>query len=223
MMFLKVDGIYDIRTINQLVELGVRRFSFDLRPRSLNFIQHYRVIEIISQATIGSDKRFTFHFADEHPMLIQKFIDDLGAQTGINQSDWLNGRVQLEFSGRDDFEALDDFNVPYRWFLHEGADWSQLKRAQNLRGLILPFDYLERAHETGRLHQLCSNLHTSFPNQSFHLARSWDANVFASLLDIFDFEDIALPIDPAVEVCFRNVDPTKLRSGIQSVLVNNQR
>lgn len=219
MMFPKVDGIYDLRTLQQLVELGVRRFAFDLRPRSLNFIQHYRTIEIVSQATLAAQKQFYFHFADENTLLIQKFLDDLAAQTGITQEDWNQGRVQLEFSGREDFSVMDTFGVPYRWFMHAGADWANIKRAQNLRGLILPFEYLEDAHEKGSISHLCANLYTNFPNQTFHLARSWGANVFPSLTDLFDFEDIALAINHEVEVCFRNVDNHKLRQGIQTLLV----
>lgn len=217
-MLPKVDGIYDIRTVNQLLELGVKRFSFDLRPRSMNFIQHYRVIEIISQVGLRHDITFCFHFADEHPMLIEKFINDLAAETGADDTAWTSGRLELEFSGREDFGLLDTFNVPYRWHLFKGADWARASKAKNLRGLVIPFEYVEDALEHGTLTSLCTNLHTTFRNMQFHLSRSWGANMFASLADLFDFEDVALAIDPNVETCFRNVDPSKLATGIRPFL-----
>lgn len=214
----KVDGIYDIRTIEQLLLLGVRRFTFDMRPRSLNFIQHYRVIEMVKTIGLRKDIVFCFHFENEHPMLVQKFIDDLAAQAAAAKDDWTSGRLELEFSQREDFEAMDDFNIPYRWHLASGSDWAKAARAKNMRGLVIPFEYLEDALENGSLYSLCNNLHTLFPRLEFHLARGWGANVFPTLLELFDFADVALPIDPNVEVCFRNVDQAKLASGIRPYL-----
>lgn len=218
MMFLKIDGIYDVKTINQLLDLGVKRFSFDMRPRSLNFIQHYRVLEIVEQIGLAGDKVFCFHFGNEFPMLLEKFITDLGARTGASQDDWQSGKIQLEFSGREDFAAMDDFEVPYRWHFYRGTNWSEVAKAKNLRGLVLPFEYLEDCLEDGSLNKFCMNLHTTFANCEFHLSRDWGANVFPSLVDLFDFKDVALPIDTNVETCFRNVDASKLASGVRPFL-----
>src|SRR5690606_7524370 len=142
MMLPKVDGIYDIRTVNQLLDLGVTRFSFDLRPRSLNFVQHYRVIEIVKQIGLRPKIVFCFHFADEHPMLIEKFIEDLSSAAAITKEQWSGDQLELEFSGREDFGFLDTFNVPYRWHLFKGASWSKAAKAKNLKGIVLPFDYI---------------------------------------------------------------------------------
>jgi len=214
----KVDGIYDLRTIEQLLKLGVRRFSFDLRPRSLNFIQHYRVHEILKQIGLRHDLQFSFHFADENSMLIEKFLTDLQTIVGASQEDWDRGLLLLEFSGREDFEILDQFERPYRWHLFKNADWGKASRARSMKGVTLNFNYLAESFEAGMIHSLCSNLHTIFSKQTFHLERQWDSNVFPSLLELFDFEDVALMIDQHVEVCFRNVDAVKLATGLKPFL-----
>tara|TARA_R110000868_G_scaffold127493_3_gene335186 strand:+ start:4107 stop:4769 length:663 start_codon:yes stop_codon:yes gene_type:complete len=217
-MLPKVDGIYDVKTIRQLLELGVRRFSFDMRPQSLNFVQHYRVLDIVSEIGLGSDKVFCFHFGNEFPMLLEKFITDLNERVSATSEDWQQGKLQLEFSGREDFEQMDQFHCSYRWHFYKGANWNKAAKAKYLSGLILPFYYLEDSLEEGTLHSLCMNLHTTFSTCSFHLSHDWGSNVFPTLTELFDFDDVALPIDPNVEVCFRNVDQTKLTLGLRPFL-----
>lgn len=222
MKSLKIDGLYDSKTISHLLKLGVRRFSFDLRPHSLNFVQHYRVIEILKEIGITADKKFCFHFGNEFSPLIEKFIQDINSDVGITSNDWANGTLSLEFSGRSDFEQMDHFDVPYRWHLISGTNWSVASKAKNLRGIVLPFEMLEDSFEAGTLNSLCMNLHTTFRNINFHLEREWHSNLFATLMDLFDFDDISLPINQDVEICFRNVDSKKLESGIKPFLSINK-
>ena len=217
-MLPKLDGIYDVKTIRQLLELGVKRFSFDMRPQSLNFVQHYRVLDIVSEIGIGGEKVFCFHFGNEFPMLVEKFIADLNERLSTTSTQWDQGHLQLEFSGRDDFDKMDQFCVPYRWHFYKGFNWSEASSAKNLTGLILPFYFLEDCLEEGSLHSLCMNLHTTFAHCRFHLSHDWGSNVFPTLSELFDFDDVALPIDPNVEVCFRNVDQVKLSQGLRPFL-----
>tara|TARA_R110002049_G_scaffold90287_4_gene226389 strand:- start:419 stop:1087 length:669 start_codon:yes stop_codon:yes gene_type:complete len=214
----KINGLYDSKTISELLKLGVRSFSFDFRPQSLNFVQHYRVIEILKEVGITNDKKFTFHFGNEFAPLIEKFISDLAAEVSVTADDWSNGLLSLEFSGREDFSVMDDFEVPYRWHLYKGSNWGAAKNAKNLRGVVLPFEYLEDSFEDGSLNSLCVNLHTVFRSCEFHLERDWSSNVFSLLMDLFDFTDMSFPIDQNVEVCFRNVDTKKLASGVRPFL-----
>lgn len=218
MKSLKIDGLYDAKTITQLLKLGVRSFSFDFRPQSLNFVQHYRVIEILKEIGVTSDKKYCFHFGNEFAPLIEKFIQDLNSEVGVTANDWTNGNISLEFSGRSDFDQMDQFDVPYRWHLFSGTNWAVASKAKNLRGIVLPFEMLEDSFEAGSLSSLCINLHTTFRNIDFHLERDWNSNVFSTLMDLFDFEDISLPINQDVEICFRNVDPKKLESGVRPFL-----
>ncbi len=214
----KINGVYDSKTISELLKLGVRCFSFDFRPQSLNFVQHYRVLEILKEIGITQDKKFTFHFGNEFAPLIEKFIADLNSEVGITAENWESGLVSLEFSGREDFSQMDDFDVPYLWHLYKGSKWGAGQQAKNLRGVVLPFEFLEDSFEDGSLNSLCVNLHTIFRNCEFHLERDWGSNIFASLMDLFDFSDMSFPIDQNVEICFRNVDSIKLANGVRPFL-----
>ena len=59
---MRVTGLYDQRTIQLLKENKIYSLGFDLRPKSLNFIQSYRLIELLKEVQLGE---VYLHFENE--------------------------------------------------------------------------------------------------------------------------------------------------------------
>lgn len=73
---LRMEGIYDLRTILHLKNLNINCFSFDFRPRSFNFLQQYKFFEIL-QEEYSKELCFFLRYENEKDFVIQKMLTDL--------------------------------------------------------------------------------------------------------------------------------------------------
>ena len=89
---IKVNGIYDVVTMKYFLEQGIFNVSFDLRPKSLNFIQTYLIASLLEQTEMS---RCYLHFCDEKKFVIDKILEDLSSVIGRHS-------LYLEFSGHQD-------------------------------------------------------------------------------------------------------------------------
>ena len=79
---LRIDGIYDTRTLKHLKTLGLKDFCFDFSPKSFNFIQEYVFLEQILTLLDPTDRIF-LHFSRSNDPMVTKLTDDL-KKIGIN-------------------------------------------------------------------------------------------------------------------------------------------
>ena len=78
---IKVDGIYDRRTLSALASLGTRDLCFDFRPKSFNFLQQHVFLDLLGTHN-SSEKKIYLHYANEQDFMVQKMIDD--SQQSVN-------------------------------------------------------------------------------------------------------------------------------------------
>jgi hypothetical protein len=204
---LRIEGIYDKRTLKYLKTLGVKDFSFDFSPKSFNFIQEYVFLEQILNLLEPRDRIF-LHFSRSNDPMIFKLIEDLKkVRQGF-------GNIYFEF---DEWSFdVTSFNFPYNYLLNfsKGSDPSKLI-GKNFKGFVFNFNFFEDLHRSNLLNQFVSNFYTRYQlkmgDDSLMLLKiDWHDNLLTSLFELFEFNLLSFPINSKIEICYRNVDLKKL-------------
>jgi len=196
-MKLRVSGIYDPETISYLKQFGVGDFVFDLRPTSFNFIQTYKVKEILEQSQLGLDN-FYLKFENEKDFVIHEIVKDIITT---------DNSVVLEFSGNESLDFCEQFGVPYVWHFNETVNYEKLGDMKYLKMVSLKNDYLEWLNNYSDLYKFLGQFLLKLnPNQNIELNLDWHSSVMETLIDFFNFKFINYEINNKVEKSFRNVD-----------------
>ncbi|OIQ16364.1 MAG: hypothetical protein BM556_14560 [Bacteriovorax sp. MedPE-SWde] len=210
MEIIKLSGIYDKRTLKMAQEIGVKFFEFDFRPRSFNFVQQY-VLEEVLESVTSSDDIVSLHFQNEANFVVDNIL---------NSFKDIAIKPQLVFSDTQSPVYYDSFKRPYMWHHSPDADLKAVLKSKYNMGIILSYGYLEDLHRLGTLQSFITNLYVQLKevgglNKTIGLKIDWDSNLAPSIFELVDFDFLDLPINDKVEVCYRNVDSTKLRRNIE--------
>ncbi|MEC7274832.1 MAG: hypothetical protein VXV96_00800 [Bdellovibrionota bacterium] len=205
---LALSGIYDQRTVSFLAEKNIDFLCFDLRPRSLNFIQEYRLLEM-AQAMVGGV--LVLQFSQEKDFIIHRLIKSV--------REVFSGEILLYFCADEADEFCNSFGVGY---LKKISGNGPMPLPQSyLKGVVFSHHYLDYLGDNGVLQQFAARYYQTFSQQSIDLYQilegDWDSNYRPSLCDLFDLDYLMLPINQKVEVCFRNVDLNGLEASLRSV------
>lgn len=204
---VRIDGIYDQRTLKHLKQTELRNFSFDFSPRSFNFIQEYVFLGQIVPLLTESDRIF-FHFNRSNDPMVVKLAED-SRKAGLKSE-----AIFFEF---DEWSPeMDPEKFPFHYILHFSGEQSIPKSlGPKFCGFSFDYSFFEDLYHKNLLNRFSSNFYTRFgPSMGeahfLILKMQWNSNLISSLFDLFDFELVALPISPEIEVCYRNVDLKKL-------------
>jgi hypothetical protein len=213
---IRIDGVYDFKTIEIFIQEGVTDFVFDLRPRSLNFLQHYKLIEIISRFK-NMPINWYLHFSNEADFIINKFITDvdrvLAGTVGNN--------VFLEFSDEKDFSWYEQFNKKYfvRMNLNARAIDRLRDNIRNCHGIVLDSSLLIQDIQAGTIEgqmaQLFKNEYFLQNNPQLFILKQWDEEIFEEMY--FKVDRYSFPISRRFEISYRNIDPDRLINAIRMV------
>jgi hypothetical protein len=203
----KFDGIYDTRTLLELKRQEVDHFSFDFNPRSFNFIQERVFIELLVGFMNETDKVY-LHFIHNKDFMVQKIYSEILK---------IRGNMDNVFFEFDEF--FSDVELPrgLKFFLlYLPSIFLIQTNLDNLVGFIFPYDLIKKIHEENKLSLFYSNFLTHFKSAGhdsriFILKLEWNQKINQKLLDIFDFNIVSLPLNSEIEVCYRNVDLTRLK------------
>lgn len=202
---LRVEGLYDSRTLKFLKGLGINQFTFDFNPRSFNFIQEYVFVEQLIPL-LSTHDLITISFPRSNDPMIIKVLGDL-KKYGFDLKN-----VRLDCSEWP--VSAHEMNVPYYLNYTPQLDMTAVK-SQNFKGFIFDYSLFEGMKSEGVLRAFASNYYTRFgviaSNVETILKVHWRDNIFPSLVDLFDFNTLSLPINTDIEVCYRNVDLKKLQ------------
>lgn len=125
---LLFQGIYDKKTFLHLKNLGIRYFSFDLRPESPNLMTFSEAKNILSLATT---EHFYLVFSKENSNTIRSYKDVLNYNP---QKLTTIIRDQFQLS---ELNLLDDFY----WMFHPVSNWRDILFLPQLKGVFLPLDF----------------------------------------------------------------------------------
>lgn len=202
---LRFEGLYDSRTLKFLKVLGVNQFTFDFNPRSFNFIQEYVFLEQLIPL-LGSNDVITISFPRSNDPMITKVLGDL-KKNGLDLKN-----VRLDCSEWP--INAHEMNIPFYLNYTPQLDMISVN-SQNFMGFIFDYSLFEGMKSEGVLRSFASNYYTRFgaiaSNVEAILKVHWRDNIFPSLIDLFDFNTLSLPINTDIEVCYRNVDLKKLQ------------
>ncbi len=206
---LRIEGIYDQRTLKHLKTFGMKDFCFDFSPRSFNFIQEYVFLEhILSQ--IGSTDRIFLHFLRSNDPMVLKIIEDL------NKFKFNMNNVYFEFDEWSEEIKPINFSCNYLLNFSHGIDHAKFI-GNNFQGFIFNFKFFEELHNLNLLNNFATNFYTRYHSivseKSLMLLKvDWGDNLLTTVFDLFEFNLISLPINSKIEVCYRNVDLKKLNN-----------
>lgn len=214
---LRIEGIYDKRTLKHLKQQGLKDFCFDFSPLSFNFIQEYVFLEQIVALLEPSDRIF-LHFKRSNDPMVTKLVGDLRKSGQSLQN------VFFEFDEWAQDRSPIDFEYNYLInFTKENDPSKQI--GKNFKGFIFNFDFFEELHRSNLLNTFASNFYTRYHskliNESLMLLRvDWHHNLLTSLFDLFEFNLISFPINAKLEACYRNVDLKKLSTEMEILKKN---
>lgn len=204
---VRIDGIYDLRTLKHLKQNQLKDFCFDFSPRSFNFIPEHIFLEQLVPL-LGHLDRVFVHFPLSNDLMVAKLANDL-KKAGIDL-----GQVYFEF---DEWSPeVSAKNFEFNYLLRYSKDLDVNKAiGKNFCGFVFEFSLLEDLYQKNLLNRFTANFHTRFHSllkdpHFLVLKLQWNSNIMSSLFDFFEFDLISMPISSDIEVCYRNVDLSKL-------------
>lgn len=205
-MKLRIDGIYDLRTLEASEENSIDCFSFDFRPLSLNYYQQHRFLDLLKNIHSTKHKYF-MHFANEADFVLEKCIEDI--------SEYPQDNFILEFSDVRKLNFYDQFKFPFYLHYSDELEINVFQESKYLNGIIFDFEFFNELYKKDEFYNFVTTFFNSIGeshNYKFILRVDWGSDIFPSLFEFFNFEYIALPINSKVETCYRNVDIAKLNA-----------
>jgi hypothetical protein len=201
-----LNGVYDQRTLKFLRSEGFKSFGFEFNPRSFNFIQEYNFLELYKNVLDELDTVF-LHFITTDDFMISKLILDMKNIRPMENVFFVFDYITPKIA---------DYNINYIVIYNHNLTRTLLD-SNYLKGLIIDHSIIEDTYNKAVLQNFCSNLMLRFPiifNDDFKLILNlqWTDNIISSMFDFLEINAIQFNLNSEVEICYRNVDFTKLRS-----------
>lgn len=216
---IKLNGHYNKKVFEISKARGIKHFGFDFRPRSFNFLQNYKFIEILD-SIYHHDHFYYLIFERETDNVLNLFIADIKkifASRG--QLERVNQQVFLEFTDTREKSFYNNLELGFFWRVENELAMLEVLKSDNLQGLILSFDMLEKFQKQGQLFSFIGKLNNGLKRfdgkVKLALDLPWHADIFPSLFEFMNFDYINLTMGPQVEEGYRNVDEGKLISHLK--------
>lgn len=213
---LKFSGIYDSNVLNILENENINNLAFDFRPKSMNFIQIYKFLDMIEFISL-SKKNIFLQFSDEKDFVIDSILNDI--KNSSLSSVLKEKKLYLDFydSSLKSISYYDQFNIPF--YIRYQADNISVLNAKYLEGVILENSHLNYLHEINKLNDFLADFirNTSNYKLKINLNVNWGETIIASVFDFLSIHLINFNIDNSVEKGYRVVDPIKLSGSIKHV------
>lgn len=221
-MDIRIDGIYDGRTIDFLRKNEVSHLGFNFSPKNLNFLQQKDFLQLMGQET-SLKETYYLNFSYDSSHVMRHLLERIKTQFYERGLDFQQYHLYLEF---ENDQVLNDNDLPSELvngvFWHYRPDTHVLKdilKVKNLKGIFLHYRDLYEMHDRGTLFSFVQNFMASFyagfsdtdrqheeEALKLGLICDWDSDFFPSLFELFDFDILSYSVTSEVEVCFRNVD-----------------
>lgn len=211
---MRLEGLYDKKTIQLIQSEANMALTFDFRPRSFNFIQQHLFLDFISTVKNGSHS-FSIQYENEPDFMIKDTLEKL--------KKIYSGPFRLEFSDNQKREYYEQFETPFIWHYNLNTSDINVFKSPLLKGVVLNYDDIYEAHNRGVLNSFVQNFYRLTHNVILKrqgeliLKLDWTSNIMPSIAEYFDFNTISVPVNSNVEICYRNVDQNKLQSSLTSL------
>ena len=210
-MKLGLKGISNLEIFQFAQSLGFEEVSFDLRPKSFNFTQGYKIKEILEQVS-GETKTF-LQFEKEKEFVIQELMKDLSQVSPLS--------IGLEIEAPDDLQAINDLGFIFHLKYDQSQKLSELKACEQLKRLVFTQSFLDELNQNGELFGFFDLLRTE-TNFELEVLTDWDSSLTFSLLDTFKIDVLSWEINNKVEKSYRCVDFDLLEAHMRRIGMENE-
>ncbi len=206
-MDLWLSGVYDQSTFNFLRTNEVETYIFDLRPTSLNFIQEYKLLEILEKEQ-KSSLQFQLLFENEKDFVIDKILSDAKQKSA--------GDIFLEFTGNQSREQMEAHRTKFYWHFNTYSPYEEIINSPYLKGIIFHTKDLMELAKHNDFHQFFHQIVTSMESskKSVHLFADEGCDFFKSIIDFYHFKSLILPITSKFENSYRDINVNLLAEGM---------
>lgn len=194
-MKLGLKGIIDNNLYIKASSLGFESFAFDLRPKSFNFTQEYKIVEILGEA--DHQHEFILLFENEKEFMLEELVKRVTDQTGL--------QVFPEITGGTSLDIMDKLEVPYIWHFNTEEKIASLSERKNLKRIVLNQNVLEEFQQRGELFGFLQ-LMLSEEDYEIEIALDWEQSIFLSIVEQFSIDQLSFEINNKIEKSYRNID-----------------
>jgi hypothetical protein len=201
---IRCDGIYDLRTLKFLLNLGLTDFLFDFTPSSPNFVQEHVLFNTLLPE-LRNDENIYFYFENYDHLMINRLLNKL------QEFKFNNLNFSFEFKNINTDKVLDTnikFNLNYNFSLSFDSH-----QKSKIVGFCLDYSFLKKLNTQSKLVNFVNNFNSKnsfiFRDNFNLICNLNDSDCFDldfDFLEIFDFDTFSFKINPKLEVCYRNVD-----------------
>jgi len=212
----RIDGIYDQKTLKQLLDYGVEHFSFDFRPRSFNFIPQYVFAQFLEQLNLTAALKIYMHFAGDSEFLVKKFLSD--AKDSLALSPYRPPpELVLEFSDTQSASYYDHFELPYFWHLRPFMKFEDFLTGKNLQGVILSMSHLVELERKQRLEEFIAKflqVKVQRPKLEVILSMDFAQELKQELVEYLDINIVSFSLDRSCEISYRRPNIPRIIEGL---------
>lgn len=184
-----------------LKKIGVKHFSFDLRPTSFNFTPLRKIVEMLDEAGTTEDRYF-FMFGTEKDFVIEQLMTMIRRKTALKRENCF-----LEFTDAKDLSACSKFDLPFIWRFNEGVDYRKMPEIENMAGISFSYEYLDELRESNQLYPfILEMLALKREEQWIDLRLDWNDHLSASVTDFIKAATYSYEISSKVEDSYRQIN-----------------
>lgn len=192
-----------------LENLHLKEVSFDLRPRSFNFIQIHKLTQFIK--SIHALNGVSIQFENEVSLSVSEILKKCSEECPPGQRLW------PEFSGHEDVSIFENFATPYAWHYHGNQKIKNIGQCQFLKRIIFKHHILEDFNQRGELHSFMALFSEFAESIEFELQLDWDSEIILSLFDYFTFHFISFEINRKVELSYQRPDHLLIKKNLEQI------
>lgn len=189
---LIVHGCYEVTTLNTLLDLGVKEFSFDLRGNSQNLIPFKTLTELLNHL---NGPRIFLTFENDRKETIEAVLDLLKS--------W-KGKLVLIFRDQQDSSFYAGLKVPFYWMFHPAADYRSILHLENMQGVLLPLKWQEQYQKLPDLWKIIDEKQMDVYLHADNFEEALNLNLDHDL-------KFSLDLGSEIESEYRKVDQAKLK------------
>lgn len=202
-MRLTLMGVTSLETIKLAHAAGVDTFSFDLRPKSFNFIQSKKIKSILNEAPLV-DYRLTF--ANEKDFMVSALYNDIKLTTP---------NLKIEFTGVTKLHELSRLEEPFVWHYNSDEKLRDIPNNSKLERVVLDHRVLSDYNDRGELFGFLQLFQGLQGVVEFDLLLDWDTEIIGSMFEYFNFSGIVLEVNQKIEQGYQQVNHSLLLNQIQ--------
>lgn len=194
---LRVSGIYDTQVIKALENLGVKKFAFDLRPKSFNFVQSHVIKEIIHQ--VGNNNTYYLQFDLDKDFVIEQTLEELKKAGSLIQ-----GSFKVELTSFRSLATLK--HLPLCVHVNDTKELLACAEA-NVSSVVIKNSTIEFLENQNKLFPFLQEVFALGQDQfSVEILNDWSESISQNVIDFYPFNTMVFELNSKVESSYRCVN-----------------